>query len=173
MILLNRFESNCDITAPFVSQAAILACIRSVCIRGTDICPKQVEYTKIAEVQQYIRVAVRIVTRRMNAFDSDEGLCQIMNSSALRYLTVFTNSFSANMKKWQKRAIRADPRHRNHAAVDDKKLLEFIIRSIIRIITCADPLDPSQYKATSIQNYVIAYYTTCHDIINHHNMYLI
>ena len=173
MMLLNRFESKCEITAPFVSQAAISACIRSVCIRGTDIYPKEVEYTKYAEVQQCIRVAARIVTQRMNTFDSDEGLGQIMNDSARRYLTVFTNNFAENMDKWQYRTIRADLQYQNHAAVGNKTLLEFIVRSISRIITCSELLDRSKYKDMSIQKYIIADDMICQSIIERHSRHLI
>ena len=78
-----------------------------------------------------------------------------MNDSARRYLTVFTNNFSEHMGAWQRRAIMADLRHRQHHAMIDKKLLKFVVDSIISIVSCATPRDPALYKADSIQTYVL------------------
>ena len=110
MMLLRRFESKSDITASFVSQAAIGACMRSVCVRKRNERPSAVEF-KCADVQTCMRVSQQEVTQRMNSFDSDEleGVCQIMNDAARRYLTIFKNNFSTI---WQYRAIIADLRCR-------------------------------------------------------------
>ena len=87
MMLLRRFESKSDITASFVSQAAIGACMRSVCVREDNERPSAVEF-KCVDVQTCMRVSQQEVTQRMNKFDSDEGVCQILNDAARRYLTI-------------------------------------------------------------------------------------
>ena len=71
MMLLRRFESKSDITASFVSQAAIGACMRSVCVRKRNERPSAVEF-KCVDVQTCMRVSQQEVTQRMNNFDSDE-----------------------------------------------------------------------------------------------------
>ena len=111
LMLLRRFESRSDITASFVSQAAIGACMRSVCVREHNERPSAVEF-KCVDVQTCMRVSQQEVTQRMNNFDSDEGVCQILNDAARRYLTIFKNNFSMRMGAWQYRAIIADLRCR-------------------------------------------------------------
>ena len=56
------------------------------------------------------RVSQQDVTQRMNSFDSDKNIYQIMNDAARRYLTIFKNNFSMRMGAWQYRAIIADLR---------------------------------------------------------------
>ena len=173
MMLLRRFESKSDITASFVCQAAIGACMRSVCVRKRNERPSAVEF-KCADVQTCMRVSQQEVTQRMNSFDSDEGVCQIMNDAARRYLTIFKNNFSMRMGAWQYRAIIADLRCRQHPAAtwDDQKLLTFVARSILRLVSSATPLDPSMYKNDSIRAYVISTDQTCQEIIHKHRAYL-
>jgi hypothetical protein len=54
LMLLRRFESRSDITASFVSQAAIGACMRSVCVRKRNERPSAVEF-KCVDVQTCMR----------------------------------------------------------------------------------------------------------------------
>ena len=54
LMLLRRFESKSDITASFVSQAAIGACMRSVCVREHNERPSAVEF-KCVDVQTCMR----------------------------------------------------------------------------------------------------------------------
>ena len=54
LMLLQRFESKSEITASFVSQAAIGACMRSVCVRKRNERPSAVEF-KYKDVQACMR----------------------------------------------------------------------------------------------------------------------
>ena len=171
LMLLRRFESKQEITENFVSQSAIGACMRSVCILKKHQRPPVVEY-KYEDVQTCMRVSQQEVTQRMSSFDSNEGVCQILNDAARRYLTIFKNNFSTRMGSWQYRAIIADLRCRQHPIVNDKKLLTFVARSIVRLVSSATPLDPSMYKQDSIQAYVISTDQTCQEIIRNHRAYL-
>ena len=138
LMLLQRFESKSEITASFVSQAAIGACMRSVCVRKRNERPSAVEF-KYKDVQACMRVSQQEVTQRMNSFDSDEseGVYQIMNDAARRYLTIFKNNVSMRMGAWQYRAILADLRCRSYFATtgNNRKLLTFVARSIVRIVS--------------------------------------
>ena len=173
LMLLQRFESKSEITASFVSQAAIGACMRSVCVRKRNERPSAVEF-KYKDVQACMRVSQQEVTQRMNSFDSDEGVYQIMNDAARRYLTIFKNNVSMRMGAWQYRAILADLRCRSYFATtgNNRKLLTFVARSIVRIVSSATPLDPSMYKKDSIQAYVLSTDQTCQEIIRNHRSYL-
>jgi hypothetical protein len=135
LMLLQRFESKSEITASFVSQAAIGACMRSVCVRKRNERPSAVEF-KYKDVQACMRVSQQEVTQRMNSFDSDEseGVYQIMNDAARRYLTICKNNVSTI---WQYRAILADLRCRSYFATtgNNRKLLTFVARSIVRIVS--------------------------------------
>jgi hypothetical protein len=99
LMLLTRFERQLPITAPFVSQSAISACMRSVCVRKQHTRPSEVCY-KYSDVQACMRTSQQIVTQRMRGFDSDEGIPQILNDAARRYLNVFKNNFSEHMATW-------------------------------------------------------------------------
>ena len=171
LMLLQRFENKDEITAEFVSQSCIGACMRSVCVRAKAKEPTDVEYTH-PDVQACMRVAQKTVVEQMTSFDTDQGITQIMNDSARRYLTVFTNNFSEHMGAWQRRAIIADLSHRQHPAVSDKKLRTFIVDSIISIVSCITPRDPALYKADSIQTYVIETDEAAQEIIRLHSSYL-
>ena len=167
-MLIQRFERNQEITSDFVSQGAINACLRSVCIRKCNAIPSDVTF-KYVDVQDCMRVSQQMVIQQMKSFDSDEGLGQTMNDSARRYLTNFKNTVSERMEAWQYRTIIADLRYRNHPAVADKKLLTYIARAIIQIVSCATQLDPAMYKATSIKDYNINSDTISTDIKFLHN----
>ena len=88
-------------------------------------------------------------------------------------MTVFTNNFSEHIEKWQSGAIRAELKYQNHAAIGNKTLMKFIVRSIIRIITCSELLDRSKYKDMSIKKYIIADDMICQSIIERHSRHLI
>ena len=77
------------------------------------------------------------------------------------------------MGKWQRRAILADLYDLKHPAVANKKLLKFIVNSIIRLVSGATPLDPLRSRVESIQQYDISTDAMCMDIIRCHNKYLV
>ena len=133
LLLLRRFESTKPITASFVSQFTIGACMRAVCVRKTQERPLPVEF-KIIEVQECLRAAQDTVTSMMESFDSDEGLGQTMNAASRRYLTVLKNNFSERLESWQARTILAELRQREHIAIKDPKLSRFLVRAMIRLI---------------------------------------
>ena len=151
LMLLQRFESKEEITEDFVSQSAITACMRSVCIRDQNELPEDVKFRVDADVQVCMRDAQKVVIQLMKSFDPDEGLGQIVNDAARRYLTVFKNNFSEHMDKWQRRTILADLRCRKHHALTDKKLLSFIVDSIIHMTSHGTPLDTSKRRIESIR----------------------
>ena len=62
LMLLNRFESQLPITAPFVSQSAISACMRSVCVRKQHNRPVEVCY-EYPDVQACMTTSQQIVTQ--------------------------------------------------------------------------------------------------------------
>jgi hypothetical protein len=96
LMLLHRFESTQEITEAFVSQSSILACMRSICIRSRNEVPEDVKFRVYDNVQLCMRDVQKVVIQRMTSFDPDEGLGQIVNDAARRYLTVFKNNFSTN-----------------------------------------------------------------------------
>ena len=55
----------------------------------------------------------------------------------------------------------------------NKKLLKFIVNSIIRLVSGATPLDPLRSRVESIQQYDISTDAMCMDIIRCHNKYLV
>ena len=102
-MILNCWERHGDIAAEFVSQSAITACMRSVCVRNQKELPEIVDYKPCPEAQACMREAQMSVIQMMTSFDSDQGLGQIINSAARRYLTVFTTNFSEHMVTWVNR----------------------------------------------------------------------
>ncbi len=76
------------------------------------------------------------------------------------------------MATWHHRAILAELRYHNHSAMNDTALVTFIIKSIIRIISSATPLDTTRYKHAAIRTYVLASDDVCQALIGHHRAYL-
>ena len=67
LMLLQRFESKDDITAEFVSQSSIGACMRSVCVRAKAKEPTDVKYTN-PDVQACMRGAQKTIVEQMTSF---------------------------------------------------------------------------------------------------------
>jgi hypothetical protein len=154
LMLLQRHESGLQFTEAFVSQAAVGACLRSVCCRTPDTTPLPVTF-KDPDVQNATRAAQNTVLPMMSSFHSDKGLVQTMNQSARSFLTVFQNNVFMRLEAWQLRALRAEFQCTGSPVSDSKSkpLVAFICRAAAREINLAHSLDAALYKNEEIRQF--------------------
>ena len=146
-----------------VSQAAIGACMRSVCVRNGLLKPGIVNY-KHVNYLRYLRQAQCDVVQYMTHFESDTGLTEIMNQAAREYKTVLDNSVWMHFRKWQVMTVKAELLLTNLPKVAYRYVTKQILKQVNR--ASIGP-DPTRYKSEVVRNCGVQFVhsRTCLDII--------
>jgi hypothetical protein len=176
LTLLKRAESKQPITAEFVSQGFIGACMRAVTVRRADQRkPDVVEFTHTVVLPD-LRAAQQTVIRSMTAFHNSKGLTETLNAAARRYRTVLVTNVCLRIEGWQKSTLRLQLRAADAAdgAKPCTKVLEtFRVRALQRHINRAKLLDPAAYKSPSIQVWTLQADRACLAVLRVHQQELL
>ena len=86
------------------SQAFFSACMRAVCVRGTDEKPKPATFVHSGCLPFLLEAQAHVVDQT-TSFDSDSKLTETFNQAAREYNTVFTNNVFMHFSAWQHKLL--------------------------------------------------------------------
>lgn len=170
LALLGRFEAGLPLTANFVSQGFIGACLRSVCVRHGELRPAVVEFAH-PETLDALRATQHTVTTPMEEFHNTTGLTQTLNSAARRFRAVLVTNLFLRISGWQLRTLRLQLRCTG--AKHTKVVENYLVRALQRHVNGAKLLDPAAYKSPAIQKLQLLEDMDCLAIIHLHRQTLL